>query len=287
MKITTLIENTQDKDEKLKNEHGLSMFIEGSNCNVLFDTGKTGDFIENAKKLNVDLKKTDILVLSHAHYDHCGGVKRLLETYDIKPKLVVSNHFFNRTDKYHYSDGSLKSDFSKEPGYAYIGTDFDKKYVEDKEIRIESLEKDVLEICDNVFVCSNFNKYYDFEKINPNMQRKVNDEYIIDTFDEEVALGIKTKKGLVILLGCAHPGFLNMVKTIEERTNEKIVGIIGGTHLIEADDERIKKSVDYLNKSGVELLGLSHCTGEKAVEIFNKECKTSFTNRTGTIVELD
>lgn len=75
------------------------------------------------------------------------------------------------------------------------------------------------------------------------MQRKVNDEYIIDTFDEEVALGIKTKKGLVILLGCAHPGFLNMVKTIEERTNEKIVGIIGGTHLIEADDERIKNQL--------------------------------------------
>ncbi len=71
------------------------MFIEGSNCNVLFDTGKTGDFIENAKKLNIDLTNTDILVLSHAHYDHCGGVKTLLETYNIKPKLVVSNNFFD------------------------------------------------------------------------------------------------------------------------------------------------------------------------------------------------
>ncbi len=287
MRITTLIENTQDKYEKLKNEYGLSMFIEGSNCNVLFDTGKTGDFIENAKKLNIDLTNTDILVLSHAHYDHCGGVKTLLETYNIKPKLVVSNNFFNRTDKYYYYDGSVKSDFSKEPGYVYIGTDFDKKYIEDKGIRIESLEKDVLEICDNIFVFSNFNKYYDFEKVNLNMQRKVNDEYVIDTFDEEVALGIKTIKGLVVLLGCAHPGFLNMVKTIEERTNEKIIGIIGGTHLIEADDNRIQRSVKYLQKSSVELLGLSHCTGEKAVEIFDKECKTSFTNRTGTILELD
>ena len=51
MKITTLIENTEDEKGLLKNEHGLSIFIESSLGNILFDTGKTGDFIENAEKL--------------------------------------------------------------------------------------------------------------------------------------------------------------------------------------------------------------------------------------------
>ena len=77
MKITTLIENTQDENQKLNYEHGISMFIETEKCNILFDTGKTGNFIENAEKLNIDLKSIDVIILSHAHYDHCGGVRRL------------------------------------------------------------------------------------------------------------------------------------------------------------------------------------------------------------------
>lgn len=286
MKITTLIENTKGKNKELKYEHGLSMFIELQHCNILFDTGKTGDFIKNAEKLNIDIKTTDVLVLSHAHYDHCGGVKKLLETYDIKPKLIVSKSFFEKSNKYHYSDGKLKTDFSKEEGYSYIGIDFSREYIENRNIPIQFVQADVLEVTNSVYVFSNFNKYYDFEKVNENMKLKIDDDYVVDTFDDEIALGIKTKEGLIILLGCAHPGFLNMIKTIKERTNEKIAGIIGGTHLIEADEERIHKSVQCLNNDNITILGLSHCTGEKAVEIFNNECKGSFINKTGKILDL-
>ncbi len=286
MKITTLIENTQDENENLKYEHGLSMFIEMDNYNILFDTGKTGDFIKNAKKLNVDLKSTNILILSHAHYDHCGGVKKLLETYDIKPKLIVSRHFFNKSNKYHYSDGKLKSDFSNEVGYKYIGIDFDEQYIKEKNIPVNFMENDILNISENAFVFSNFNKYYPFEKINENMKIKTGENYIVDSFNDEIALGLKTKKGLIVILGCAHPGFLNMINTISERTGEKVIGIIGGTHLIEADEERINESIKYLNTLDIDILGLSHCTGEKAVKMFNEKCKGSFVNRTGTMLNL-
>ncbi|EHJ01195.1 beta-lactamase domain protein [Clostridium sp. DL-VIII] len=287
MKITTLIENTQDENKLLKYEHGLSMFIKTDNCNILFDTGKSGDFIDNAEKLNIDLKSVDVLILSHAHYDHCGGVRRLLETYNITPKLIVSEYFFEKAERYHYSDGNLKSDFSKESGYTYVGIDFDKKYIESKNIFIDFVHDDILKVSDDVFIFTNFNKYYDFEKLNKDMQLKVGDKYEVDTFNDEISLGLKTKNGIVVLLGCAHPGFLNIVQTIKDRTNEKIAGIIGGTHLIEANPDRIEKSIKCINNLTPDLLGLSHCTGENAVNAIHENCKNSFINRTGTILSLD
>lgn len=287
MKITTLIENSQDEGKLLKYEHGLSMFIETDNCNILLDTGKSGDFIDNSEKLNIDLKSIDFLILSHAHYDHCGGVRRLLDTYNITPQIVVSEHFFEKAERYHYSDGSLKSDFSKESGYTYVGIDFDKEYLQNKNLPINFVHDDILKISDDIFVFTNFNKYYDFEKSNKDMKLKIGDKYEVDTFNDEISLGLKTKNGIVILLGCAHPGFLNIVKTIKERTNEKIVGIIGGTHLIEANPDRIAKSIECINNLKPDLLGLSHCTGENAVNAIHENCKNSFINRTGTILNLD
>lgn len=286
MRMTTLIENVQDDDKKLKSEHGLAMFIETKECNILFDTGKTGDFIDNAHKLKVDLKNIDVLVLSHAHYDHCGGVKRLLEDYDIKPKLIVSKYFFEKSNRYYYSDGTLKSDFSKCIGYNDIGINFDEAYIRNKGITIDFVKNNALKISDEVFVFSNFNKKYNIEKINENMKVKVGDKYIVDQFEDEIALAVKTSKGIVILLGCSHPGFLNMISTIGEAFNEKIYAIIGGSHLVEADSSRIKKSIECLNNLNIEVIGLSHCTGEKAVNEISKNCSGFFYNKTGTVKEI-
>lgn len=287
MKITTLIENSQDDQKVLKNEHGLAMFIETPDFNILFDTGKSGDFIDNAQKLKVDLYKTDVIVLSHAHYDHCGGIKRFVETFDVKPQLFVGQDFFKNSDRYHYSDGSIKIDFSKEAGYTYIGVNFDEKYLESNKIPISFVNSGITKISENIYICSNFNKYHDFEKANKSMQIKVEDKYITDSFSDEIALVLDTPKGLLIILGCSHPGVLNMVTTISESLKKKVLGVIGGTHLIEADNDRIKKTIEYFNKLGISMIGVSHCTGEKAVELFSQECKGFFINKTATVIEIE
>jgi len=64
-RITTLIENDLGDNHLLCNEHGLSMYIEIDGLNILFDTGKSGDFIQNAEKLNINLNKLDYVILSH------------------------------------------------------------------------------------------------------------------------------------------------------------------------------------------------------------------------------
>lgn len=287
MKITTIIENSLGDKDELYNEHGLSFFIETPKRNILFDTGKTGSFIENAKALQVDLKKVDYLLLSHAHYDHCGGVRRFLDTFNVHPKMYVGEKFFVNSDKYHYSDGKQKLDFtSGSSEYRYIGIDFDESFIKNKKIDIEYVNNDMLEISEDVYVFTNFEKKYDFEISNPNMKVKRGEEYIIDPFDDEIVLAVNTKKGLLILLGCSHPGILNIVDAIAKRTGKKIYGVIGGTHLVEANEQRINKTIEYLKKMNVEIIGVSHCTGEKATKMFEQKCENFFINCTGTILEV-
>ena len=77
MEIYTLIENTTCSD--LLSEHGLSFYIETVNHRLLVDSGSSAKFLENAKKLSVDLSKVDLVILSHGHYDHSGGLLAFLE----------------------------------------------------------------------------------------------------------------------------------------------------------------------------------------------------------------
>ncbi|MFA6736317.1 MAG: MBL fold metallo-hydrolase [Saccharofermentanales bacterium] len=56
-------------------EHGLSLLIRSDHRTVLFDVGQSGVYIGNAMKLGLDIAKADSIVLSHGHYDHCGGLE--------------------------------------------------------------------------------------------------------------------------------------------------------------------------------------------------------------------
>ena len=78
MKLTVLSENTSVSDA-LEHEHGLSVYIETADHHILFDTGAGFIFIRNAEKLGVDLATVDLLVISHGHYDHGGGLRTFLE----------------------------------------------------------------------------------------------------------------------------------------------------------------------------------------------------------------
>ena len=80
MKITILTENTAK--EGFEGEFGFSAFVEYKGKKILFDTGSSGLFIENARKLGIDLGETDFVVLSHGHWDHADGLPSLLEKFD-------------------------------------------------------------------------------------------------------------------------------------------------------------------------------------------------------------
>lgn len=115
VKITVLVD-TESFDENLAKEHGFSAWIETEGRHILFDTGQTGGMLENAKRLGIDLKKADTLVLSHGHFDHTGQIPQFLELND-KAEIYccyVSGHSLqlqdrNRSPFYRHAGGSREA----------------------------------------------------------------------------------------------------------------------------------------------------------------------------------
>ena len=91
MRIVSLVENTSSKG--LPVEHGLSLYIETDRHRVLYDTGQTELFADNAEKLGVDLSSVDFCFLSHGHYDHSGGLKRFT-ALNGKAKIYMARSAF-------------------------------------------------------------------------------------------------------------------------------------------------------------------------------------------------
>lgn len=274
MKTTTLIENKLGEKEDLHIEHGLSIYIEVDNKRILFDTGQSGKFIENAEKLNVDLKKLDYVAISHGHFDHSGGLERLIKEENPDIELYLGDGFFNK--KY-----SLREDGD----YSYLGNTFDESFLKKSNISFQYVREDITKLTENLMIFTNFKREEEFENTNPLMYLKEGENYIKDEFLDEISLGIKTSKGLVVIVGCSHVGVLNIINTIEDRTGLKIYGLIGGTHLVKEDDEKINKIIEYLKEKEIKLIGACHCTGKQGETMLEQQLEDSFiNNNTGDVL---
>ena len=93
---------------------------------------------------------------------------------------------------------------------------------------------------------------------------------------KEQSLVIDTKKGLVIITGCAHPGIVNIVKFAKDYFNKEIYLVLGGFHLLAYNESQIKEIIKQLKGRGVKKVGPSHCTGGKAIELFREQWGKDF-----------
>ncbi|MBU3213774.1 MBL fold metallo-hydrolase [Clostridium estertheticum] len=276
LKITTIIENNPDDDNLLFSEHGLSLYIEYEEKKILFDTGQSGNFIKNAELLKININKLDYVVLSHGHYDHTGGIRKFVNKNYNSYKLIVGKNFFNKKYKLVEKDN-----------YKYIGNSFDKEYIHQNNIEVKYIEEDIFYITENIMIFSNFKASNKFEQINKIFQIKQDENYIVDDFSDEKVLVLKHKKGLIVIVGCSHVGIVNILETIIERTGMTIYGIVGGTHLVEASEKRLKNTISYFKEKDISLLAMSHCTGKYAIEKIKHEFKDKYTyNNTGNVIKI-
>jgi len=269
LKVTTLIENTMGEHLALKSEHGISFFIEKEGHKLLFDTGQSGAILENSEQLQLDLSDLEYVILSHGHYDHSGGFRALTRIAK-KFELIVGDGFFNK--KYAYRNNS----------YEFLGNNFNENFLKENKISYKFVNKDLNEIIPGIYVITNFPRIHKDEVINTRFKLLKDGEFISDPFNDEVLVAIDTPEGLVILLGCSHPGMKNMLDSARNLLGKQIYAVLGGTHLIEANDDSLNISMDYLDKGEMKVIGVSHCTGEKAMSNLSISNNRYFHNRTGS-----
>ena len=209
VRIITLMENTQG-EEGCAFEHGLSLYIETEKHKILADTGATGAFAENAEKLGVDLSSVDMVVLSHGHYDHSGGILTFTEK--------------NRHARI-YMQQKATGDFYH--GERYIGID---RRIPDLP-QVEMIRGDRV-LDGEVSLFSNITGRRCFPQSNLVLTRKINGKEQQDTFDHEQCLVIKEGKEQVLVSGCAHNGILNILDRYREIYGGMPARVISGFHMM-------------------------------------------------------
>lgn len=257
VRITALMDNKPSEHKALIAEHGLSLYVDYSGFRFLFDCGSGPHFQQNAHRLGVDLRELDAVVLSHSHYDHAAGFRDTIENGLGSRELFTGPHFFE--PKY-AKEGVCYTDLS---------AGFDPDFLAEHGIRHNTVEG-CRALCPGVWLVSGFERRYEFETIPERFVRRTEDGFETDDFADEICVVLEIQGGLAVLVGCSHPGILNMISQVSERFHQPILAVYGGTHLVEADERRIETTIETLHKMGVGVIGFSHCSGEMAEEIIHK-----------------
>lgn len=256
MKIVNLIENTEGSRD-CKFEHGLSFYVETRNHKLLVDTGATDLFISNAEKLGVDLKQVDLLVLSHGHYDHAGGICAFAS---LNPDARIIMQSLAGEAYYHKNNVIEK----------YIGIDG----------RISSLPQIELvegnkRIDDELFLFSGVTGRKLWPAGNRELKVKRNGKFFQDEFSHEQYLVVEENHQKVLLSGCAHNGILNILEKYREIYGAEPNTVISGFHMrkksdyTEDDLKVIKETAGELKKTRAKYY-TGHCTGELPYQIMKE-----------------
>ncbi len=251
IRLTILCENSVDKVSPygLLGEHGFSCHLKTNGGDFLFDTGGGMTIMNNAKLMGIDFTKLQGIMFSHGHFDHTGGLKQVLEKTGAIPIYahpdLFSPHYSKNSGKMHnigvpWPPAELEN----------LGGDF-------------KFSAAPYEVAPGLLLSGEVPRISKVETGDPNLLSlsEAGGEFT-DPLHDDLSLFINTDKGLVILLGCAHAGLLNIIDhAIQVTGQKKIHMVLGGTHLKFCSEEQMTATLDRLEELDVDRIGASHCTG--------------------------
>ncbi len=276
LQLDIVCENTVGRPIAACAEHGFACLLQTAAGRWLFDTGSGDTLLANLSALGLDHQNLDGVILSHGHYDHCGGLLSLLRATGPRRVYAHPEVFRERFWKGQHEQRNISLPFSRDELEA-AGAEFD-------------FVKDFTELAPGIYLSGEIARGVALEAGDPHlvMRSETGNSWMTDPFADDAALAIETAKGLVILLGCAHAGLINTVEWFRQNLdNHRIHAIVGGTHLGPASDEQFSATVDYLAKLDFDRLGVSHCTGQiRSAQLYAKFPNKVFFANVGTTVKV-
>jgi 7,8-dihydropterin-6-yl-methyl-4-(beta-D-ribofuranosyl)aminobenzene 5'-phosphate synthase len=249
----TILYDAFGKDSAMQKDWGYAALVEYGGKRILFDTGNNPEVLaQNAEAKSIDLSSLDFVVMSHRHGDHMGGLTYLLK---VNPKVKI---------------------YAPKEGFGVYGADLPSSFFR-KDHSLPSEQRyyggappDVMRF-GSAWPGANF-------QLVDNTVEIASDIYLISLVSDqpgtlelhELSLAIKATNGMVLVVGCSHPGIDKIVEAAST-IDPRIQLIVGGFHLVVASDADIQKIVTALHDMfNVQYVAPGHCTGEPAFTALKK-----------------
>lgn len=249
----TILYDAFGTDPAMTKDWGFSALVEIAGKRILFDTGDNADiFAANVKAKGVDLTKLDFVVLSHRHSDHMAGLSYVLSVNPAvtiyAPKEGFGIYGSSLPSSFYRKDESLPPEMryygGKPPAVMQFGSAWANAHFE--------LIDQTTEIAPGITLIALISDAPGTKEL------------------KELSLAVNTSEGVVLVVGCSHPGIERIVEAAAA-INPKIHLVAGGFHLVVAPDDVIMKVVTALkDRFNVEVIAPGHCTGEPTFAALKK-----------------
>jgi 7,8-dihydropterin-6-yl-methyl-4-(beta-D-ribofuranosyl)aminobenzene 5'-phosphate synthase len=261
--LTVLVDNVSH-DLRLLAEHGFALWVEAHGTCLLFDTGQTGAVVDNALELGIDLRRTDVIALSHGHYDHTGGLARTLEA---APTALVYLHPEATRARY--------STHPPRPARPVGMPEAAQRALDAQASRVRWVRAPT-ELCPGVGLTGPIPRARSFEDAGGLFTLDAAQEKVDDLVDDQ-ALWIDTEEGVVVVTGCAHSGVVNTLDFVSQlRPDRTIVAVLGGFHLHSAGEDRLAATRGALARLEPRVVAPAHCTGERGAAMLRHSFPVAF-----------
>jgi 7,8-dihydropterin-6-yl-methyl-4-(beta-D-ribofuranosyl)aminobenzene 5'-phosphate synthase len=252
MRVICVVDDAVQRSSPYWGEHGLAFLIETEGGRLLFDTGQSGTILlHNLSLLEVDPATIKAIAISHAHYDHTGGLPALLDHLCSGVPLYASPDLFRER-------------FSRRKGQAKaVGLSLNKEELAGRlALRMSAAAQEILP---GLWTTGEISDRPQAEGKSEHHLMREGEDLVADAYQDDMALVVDVGDRLALLCGCCHAGLLNTLAHVERTFEQPIAIIAGGLHLIGATAEDLQHIAEVLAAMpALQRVYPSHCTGESA-----------------------